>query len=277
MQTKKLNCKPLAFTGLFLIIATVFISFKIKHAADDFWEKLGMTQVKGDENIKASFLNGYFSYYGAKAAKNIVLNERAAVAKDLMSYSKQLVNSETFRKDYEKMRTRYKPTEHPYTPKTKEEVRKQKIAEMQKAITDAEALVKKMPEMEKNMRPTIDMFKKNLKDYEKPESEMIEMFYQNELNTKAQREKTYQDHLKRWQKDFPENLNVLIKERLQKFVTVAKTVDFNAELKEVGGKKKFVNSKYEYESTECKQIFRAGKEVIQPAIVFAEQWIRELN
>ena len=260
-----------------LFAASTLISFKMKEAGEELWQKLGLTKIKGEENIKSSFLNGYLHYYGAKSAKNIILNDRAAVARDLMQYAKQQLSSEAFRKEYETLRNRAKPQAYPYTPKSKEEVRKQKITELQKSIKDAEELVKKMPEMEKTMRPTIDMFKKNLKDYEDPNSQMIEMFYQNELNIKAQREKTYEDHMKRWQEDYPEQVSGLIKARLKKFVTLAKTVDFNAELKEVNGRKKFVNPKYEGQNYEWKQIFRAGKEVIVPAISFSEQWMAELN
>ena len=67
------------------------------------------------------------------------------------------------------------------------------------------------------------------------------------------------------------------KKRLQHFVDLAKTVDFKAELKEVHGKKKFVNPTYEGKSYEWKQVFRAGKEVIVPAVSFSEQWIKELS
>ena len=45
----------------------------------------------------------------------------------------------------------------------------------------------------------------------------------------------------------------------------------------VNGKKKFVNPTYEGKSYNWKQIYRAGREVIEPAISFAEQWIREIN
>jgi len=267
----------IALLAIGFISSTTLISFTMKKAADDIWQKLGISQSKGDENIKASFLNGYFHYYGAKTAKNLLVNDRAAVAKDLLNYSKQKLSSDAFRKDYEKLRNSAKPVEYPYTAKSKEEVRKEKIAEMQKSITDAEALVKKMPDMAKTMQPTIDMFKNNLKDYQDPNSQMIELYYQNELHTKKQREDSYKESMERWQKEYPANVNTMIRERLQKFVTLAKTVDFNAQLKEVGGKKKFVNPQYEGQNYEWKQIFRAGKEVIIPAISFAEQWIKELN
>ena len=58
---------------------------------------------------------------------------------------------------------------------------------------------------------------------------------------------------------------------------LAGTVDFSAELKMVNGKKKFVNPLYEAKAYDWKQIFRAGKEVIDPAVAFARQWINEIN
>jgi len=265
-----------AFAAI-LFSSLVLFSFRMRSAADDLWAQLGLSKLKAEENIKASFLNGYLHYYGAKSAKNIALGNRGAVAKDLMEYSKQQLASESFRKEYEKIRASAKPVEYPYVPKEKEALRKEKIAELQKSIKDAEELVKKMPEMEKTMRSTIDLFKQNVKDYADPNNEMIELFYQNELSIKSQREKTYADNMERWNEEYPAELKVLVKKRLQHFVSLAKTVDFNAQLKEVGGKKKFVNPKYEGQSTEWKQVFRAGKEVVQPAIGFAEQWIKELN
>ena len=121
------------------------------------------------------------------------------------------------------------------------------------------------------------MFQQQLKDYKEPNSQMIEMYYQGELNNKAQREKSFKESMDRWNEEYPEDHKLLIKKRLQHFVTLAKTVDFNAQLKEVGGKKKFVNQVYEGKSYEWKQVFRAGKEVIEPAIAFSEQWIKELK
>jgi len=269
--------KLILFAFTVCIGAFTLVSFRIKEMEDDLWQKLGISKLKGEENIKQSFLNGYFHYYGARNAKNILRNDRAAVAMDLMKHAKQQLSSEAFKKEYEKIRASAKPVPSPYKAKTKEEIRKEKIAELEKSIKDAEDLVKKMPELEKNMRPTIDMFRQNLKDYQDPNSEMIELFYQTELNTKAQRELNFEENMKRWEKEYPENCNTLIRERLEHFVKVARTVDFSAELKEVNGRKKFVNPAYEAKSTEWKQIFRAGKEVIDPAISFAEQWIKELK
>lgn len=279
MQDKILRngFRTVAGFGLLFIVVNLLFAFRMNQAYGDIWQQLGMSKNKGEENIRESFMSGYLQYYGARNFRNIVTNDRAAITKDLMNQAKQHVGSESFRKHYESIRNSAKPVEYPYELKSKEDIRKEKIAEMEKSITEAEALVKKMPEMEKNMRETINLFKQQLKDYKDPNSQMIELFYQGELNNKTQREKSFEESMDRWNTDYPEDYKVLIRKRLQHFIELAKTVDFNAELKEVNGKKKFVNPKYEGKSYEWKQVFRAGKEVIDPAVTFSEQWLRELK
>ena len=83
--------------------------------------------------------------------------------------------------------------------------------------------------------------------------------------------------MKEWEKNYPEDYRVMVKDRLNKFLKLARTVDFNAELKTVNGLKKFVRADYEGKSYDWKQIFRAGKEVIVPAMEFAEQWVKEMK
>ena len=264
---------------LFIILATTgsILAFKANKIYADIWQQLGISKSKGEENIRASFLNGYFSYYGAEKAKNILSGNRAAVAKDLLNYTKQQVNSEAFKKEYQKMRDGAKPEEPTEAVKTKEEIRKEKVTELEKSLKESEEIVKTMPDMAKTMQPTIELFKKTLKDYKDPNSKNIEAFYQGELYEHRQRKLDYEEDMVKWNKDYPADYKQIVKSRLQEFVTIAKTVDFNAELKSVNGKKKFVNPKYEGQSYNWKQIFRAGKEVIEPAIAFAEQWIKEIN
>ena len=129
--------------------------------------------------------------------------------------------------------------------------------------------------MAKTLEPVVEMLKTTLKDYKDPNSENIEAYYQYEINEQEYRMKSYKDRLSAWEKEYPANHSQLIKERLKKFISLAKTVDFNAELKTVGDKKKFVNKTYEAKPYDWKQIYRAGKEVIEPAVAFAEEWIKE--
>ena len=131
--------------------------------------------------------------------------------------------------------------------------------------------------MAKIMQPTLDMLKKTLQEYKEPNNKYIESFYQYELRESEDRKRSYQERLARWEKEYPADFNLKIKERLQQFLTLSATVDFDAELKQVGGKKKFVNPTYEGKSYDWKQIYRAGKDVIEPARGFAEKWLLELD
>ena len=223
-------------------------------------------------------MNGYFHYYGARNARNILLGDRAAIARDLLNYTRQYVQSEGFKKQYDLERSQAKPEPDTKTVKTKEEIRKERIAETEKSIRQTEENMKTMKaDMVKVLEPMLDMLKKTLKDYQDPNSQMIDLFYQGELMQHEQRIKSYEERMKNWEKNYPEDYRDMVKDRLNKFLKLAKTVDFNAELKEVNGRKKFVRAEYEGKSYDWKQIFRAGKEVIVPAMEFAEQWMREMK
>ncbi|HYC29856.1 MAG TPA: hypothetical protein VEB42_13580 [Chitinophagaceae bacterium] len=265
---------------LFIMMATIggTLAFRTAEVYNDIWQQLGISKVKGTENIKESFLNGYFNYYGAEKAKNILAGNRAAVAMDLMVYAKQQVSSPAFQKDYEAMRNGAKPIAPEGSPRTKEEIRKEKIEELEKSIKESKDIVKQMPDMAKVMQPTIDMLQKTLKEYkEQPNHQHIQAFYQGEVYEFEQRKRDFEADTESWKSDYPADHKEVIKKRLQEFVSLAKTVDFNAELKTVNGKKVFVNREYEGKPSDWKQIFRAGREVIEPAIAFAEKWIQELK
>ena len=85
--------------------------------------------------------------------------------------------------------------------------------------------------------------------------------------------------MKRWEKEFPENINAFITDKLKKMPDYTKDIDYNAALVEKYGKKRFVNQSYEAKRTDpiaigWKQGFRAGKDVTEPARAFAKKWLR---
>lgn len=273
-----LQLKLLALAILLMMPAAFLFSFKASPVYSDIWQQLGISREKGSENIRSSFMYGYLHYYGVKNIKNLIIGDRVSIARDLMNITKEQMNSEAFRKFYEQERRQAKPQEPDVTVRTKEEIRKEKIAETEKSIRETEANLKQMkPDMAKALQPVLEMLKNNLKEFQTPESQMIELFYQGELMNNESRIKSYKEQMKNWETNYPEDHRQFIKLRLQKFLSIARTVDFNAALKEVNGKKKFVNPQYEGKPYEWKQVFRTGKEVIEPAMVFAEQWIKELN
>ena len=281
MNKKLLNIR-IAKGWLFVIpVATVILlfSFSVKRYTNDVWNQLGLSQEKGIESIKQSFLQGYLYSYGAKTAKNIVAGEKAAVTKDLLTYTKQYINSEEFKKEYEKSRQGTRPMEPSRkTAKTKEEIRKEKIAELEKSIKDVEKNMPSFtPEVKKVMEPLLETQKNTLKDYKDPDSEMIEMMAQGEKMSVENDWKYYNEQVKKWEGEYPANANVFVKRRLQQYLDIVGTVDFSATLKDVNGKKKFVNAAYEYKPADWKKVYRAGKEVNDVAKPFVSGWIKELQ
>jgi predicted phage tail protein len=263
---------------LLLVFSQTFFAFTSRAVLDDFWQTLGVGKEKGTNSLKQSFLSGYFAYYGAAKVKSLAAADRAAVAKDLMEYAKQYFSSAAFEQEYQKIRSAAKPQASSRKMKSKEEIRAERIAETEKGIRETEENLKKMSaDLAKSIRPVLDMLKANLKEYKDPNSQMIEMMHQGEVMNFEAEEKNHQRRLTEWEQEYPADSKAIIRKRLQHFIDVASTVDFSAELKTVGDKKKFVKAAYEGKSTEWKQIFRAGKEVIHPAVAFARQWLAEMK
>ena len=80
----------------------------------------------------------------------------------------------------------------------------------------------------------------------------------------------------KWEKEYPENVNVLLKRRLQQYLDLVTKVDFNATLVPKGRKMIFANPEYEKKSAEWKACFRAGKEVNAVVSDFARDWMKTL-
>lgn len=257
----------------------LFSSYHTKKVVDDVWKMLGISRQTGTEGIKNSFFNGYLYYYGVKNAKNIAVNDRAAIAKDLLNYTKEYITGAEFKKQYEEWRKNAKPQEPVLKPlRTVKEIQKEKIAKTEKSIKETEKTIKEVnAEMAKAIQPVLDMLRKNLKDYQNPNHEYFANIAMGEKYQQEGEAKRYKENMSRWETDFPENINNFIADKLKKMLEYTKGIDYNAALVEKYGKKRFVNPTYEGKGTEWKQGFRAGKEVTETARAFAEKWLTELK
>ena len=277
VNSRKMLVLTLPVTAI-IVLVSIF-SFTIKKCADDVWNQLGLTEQKGIENIRQSFLQGYLFTYGIKSTKNIATGNRIAVARDLLSYAKQYTASEEFKKEYERSRQGAKPME-PWrkTAKSKEEIRKEKITELEKSIAEMEKnMGTYTADVKKIMEPLLESQKNTLKDYKDPNSQMIELMAIGEKASVESDWNNYKEQIKKWEEVYPANMNELLKRRLQQYLDIQATVDFSAALKDVNGKQKFVNSAYEYKPADWKKVFRAGKDLNDVAKQFATVWVKELQ
>jgi hypothetical protein len=239
---------------------------------------LGITKQAGDEKIQNSFAYGYLYYYGVRNIKNIAMNDRVAIAKNLLNYTKEFVSGAAFRKQYEDMRKNGKPAEPVLKPlRSIEEIQKDEIAKTEKSIRETEKNMKDMPQYAKTLEPLLEMLKKNLQEYQDPKSKYFASIAMGEKYEQESQLRSYEQRTKQWEAAYPENVDRFIAARLQKMLDNTKDIDYNAELIEKWNKKRFVNPVYESRNTEWKQGFRAGKDVTETARAFAQKWLAELQ
>lgn len=270
---------PVWMLAVLLAASFLFSSYKTQQAAEDLWKALGISEQSGTDGIKNSFLDGYLYYYGAKNAKNIALNDRKAVAQDLLAYTKKYITGPAFKKQYEDMRRSAQP-QQPEVKKirTIEEIQKEEIAKTEKSIRELEKTMKEVSaDMAKSLKPVLDMQKQTLKDYQNPKNQMFQFTQDDEKRQQEDRQQRYVENTESWKKNYPENMNQFIASKLQKMLDATKGIDYNAALVEKYNKKRFVNPAYESKNREWKQGYRAGKEVTETARAFAQQWLAELK
>ena len=278
--TKKLIQAACKAAVLFLLIPVIFLySFHSKMANyADLWQELGTTEKNGSEMVRESFLNGYLQYYGLKNMKNIAINNRKAVAMDLLEYSKKFVKSPEFQKAYEAKRQRMKPRNEAKKPKTEAEIREELVDHTKKAIANYEEAIKTAtPYIKKTFEKLVDQQKKQLEDYQKPDNKMIPVMAQGEQMQYEAMTKRYEDDLKKWEENYPAQSSAFVKKRLQEALKVTEGIDYNAELTERNGKKYFVKQEYERKDGNWKKGFRAGKEVTESVRAYVKDWADNLN
>jgi len=278
-----MNTNPRLKQILFLLVAAPAVAIVSIFSAgftgksSTPWTRLGIPESRAVENIRQSFLEGYLYTYGASSAKNVALGDRASIAVDVLTYTKSYVSSPAFIKAYEEARKAATPVK-PVQPRSKEQIQREKIAELDKTIADGEQSMKTLPkDLIEPFKEVQQMLKDQKKDYENPDSEMLALLVSSESYIYSSANARYQEELEQWQKDYPSDHKIMIKARLESFLQLTADVDYNAALKEEYHKKKFVNSAYEKKPAEWKMAYRAGKPAVDAARTFAKAWLTELQ
>jgi hypothetical protein len=83
--------------------------------------------------------------------------------------------------------------------------------------------------------------------------------------------------MQKFEAEYPQDPQQLMKRRLQKILDITTDVDYNAELKDAGRVKVFVNPAYESKPKEWKLAYRAGKASTDAVRKFAQDWLKQLN
>lgn len=265
------------FTFLATTASMVLVSFRVQQKLnDDFLKLLGISKTNADTRISTSMLEGYLAHDGIRNLKKIAVGNRTALTKDLLAYTKQQVNSAAFIKEYNAMRESFKP--QPKVLQTPEEMQQALIAQARKGIADLEESIKKSDaNTKKALEPLRATVQKSLKDAEDPNGKAMTNYKRNYPAMLQNYEASYKRDLADWEAKYPSNHLYFVKQRMQEFLDQTKDVDFSATLYDKNGIQYFTNRAYESKSNNWKMAFRAGKEVVEPARAFVQEWMAAIK
>lgn len=196
-----------------------------------------------------------------------------------MKYARQYVSSAEFEKEYQQYRETAKPKPYTAVAKTKETIREESIKRNETVIQNLQRLLPstKDPLMKKSYTEHIAELKKEIEDFKKPNSGLIDNMWRLDQENANRLNERFKTLAKQWEINYPQNYRLVIKARLVNFLAQTNGIDYTATVAERNGKQIFINPKYEAKSMQWKMAFRAGKEVTETARTFAQQWIKELN
>jgi hypothetical protein len=268
--------KVLSIAAVITVASCSLISFTVRSLGDDFLKQLGLTKPGAEEKIRQGVLGGSLDIYGIKGLKSIAAGNRAAVASDILAYTKRYVSTADFIKNYNEMRDQYKPKFQKL--QTPEEMRSEMIANQKKGIAQIEETIKKSDATNKPIfEKVLISAKEDLKKVEDPNNKHIVAYTKNYEQAVKQNQQNYDRQIADWEAKYPSNHLLYVKKRLQGFLDETADIDFEAELITKNGKKYFANRAYESKGNRWKLAFRAGKDVITTARAFTEKWMNEIK
>lgn len=253
------------------IITIVSIAFALMSFAiiNDIISQLGLSQKFAQEHILKNLVGDFSnqpieestykddgsvrfqlkSFVIPKLSNVSAIDKKQATA-ELCIYVKNYVNSQEFVDEYQKLRAKSKPTSEPYRM-SKEEIQmmEQAITESEKAMKSSAAYMSATQKAE--MKKSLDLQKKEIQNMKDPAPN-----------------KTH------WEKTYPADPEIMVKNQLNEYLKLVATVDFNAQLTFNGKYKKFVKPEYENKSLKWKAIYRAGKEVNAITTAFVKEWLK---
>ena len=283
MKTVLIKILKAATKTIFVIVSTgclciFLLSLKTREIAVDLWSQLGITQKDANLDIRVSVMSPYLQYAGAKNAKNIATGNRVAVINDLVAYAKKFTVTSEFKKDYEFERSKLKPKDPMLFSINEDSIRNEEKKLVLQSIKQTEANANNPnPKIKNGVPARLEQLKKELIALDEPNNKKV----QNHVNQLKSYNKSFQDsyqkELDKFNTKYPENPQVLIKKRLKDILDITSDIDYDAELKQVGKYKVFVNPDYEKKSKEWKLAFRAGKTATDAVRAAAEKWIGEIE
>lgn len=223
---------------------------------DAILQKLGVDKGNADYSIEGYFLRNSFYIPRAKFLKDIVNGDKTGAAMELASYVKGYVMSDAFKAKYQELRMANMPTSEPERmPASMIQQMKEGLKTMEDMTNDTYMMSMYSKEDKEQMQKSLEEMRASIREAEDPHPNKT-----------------------KWLKNYPEDPKEMIKARLNEYLQLVESVDFNAQLTtNQYNKQIFVNPEYERKNSRWKACYRAGKEVNTQMKVFVQNWLKELN
>jgi hypothetical protein len=247
-------------------------------ATTDSLSSFGINETRLKASLAESLVNDHVPMYpSAKLYRAATPAARTAFVKSSLVWLKEYLASQAFHTDYAKRREQAKP-KLPVSRGTPDEQLAKLQAEQEKNLASLKARVEKMKlDMQKTMAPVVAEMEKTSQRTKSDPATQANLKHAFETQAKAD-QANYDGQMKRYQERYPEDPNILIAERLRKFLDRTKDVDYEAKLfTGHSGLMRFSDKQYESKPDIWKLCFRAGKEQTEAARTFAHEWLRQLE
>jgi ATPase involved in DNA repair len=259
----------------YLLIASLFLmSFMSASYVADILKQLQIAEDEARSYIFENFQTGTLNIPYSKMVKNVAVGKRAEAVRELGDYIRKYTESAEFINAYNQQREAAKPQG---AGDIKDRLQK-RLEEIERDINTAETDMKSAGgDMKKLYEATIKMLKEEQKALKNPKDPMHPMYLQNLSEGGMVDEEQYEQELKNFEASWPATAKELVKIRLREFLNKTADIDFDAKLVQSGGRKKFADPRLEKKDGDWKRCFRAGKETIDAARAYAQQWLNSLR
>lgn len=207
------------------------------------------------------------------AISKIPESNRVSAIRELGNYLKSYLLSAEFLCNYNKLREEKKPV----VPLSIQERIDRQIADQNSLLKDAqESLRNASVELKPVFQAIVKKYKQSVtaleNDYDpqhQKEIESILVQYDYDMGD-------YKFRMKQFEKVYPTDVRAFIRIRLQEFLRISTTVDFNAKTREIAGETTFIEGGYESKPAAWKFCYYAGKDATAAAREFVSKWLTEI-
>lgn len=257
--------------GIVCLLALSLMAFAV---VKNILDQLEIAEDEAREYIFDNFKDGNLAFPYSSVLKGIASGKRAGIVKELGDYMRRYCSSPEFLQAYKEARESAKPV----APADKAGKIKARLEEIKHDIASNEEGMKSATgDIRKLYEATIKMLKEEQQALLDPKNAMHGMYVSNLTQGNDMDADQYAEAMKEFEREYPANVQVLIKRRLQEFLALTADIDFDAKLVEKGGKKRFADPKLEAKDETWKRCFRCGRETITAARTYAQQWLAALK